>query len=81
MRGLMAFKTMSMNREPRAVSHSAKIAERLLAHARLCRHIAEQSWSEETAHKLDRLANECVRAATELLPGELLPDDHDGTRH
>jgi hypothetical protein len=73
----MAFKIMSMNREPRAVSHSAKIAERLLAHARLCRHIAEQSWSEETAHKLDRLANECARAAAELLPD----DENDGTRH
>ena len=57
------------------MSNSAKIAERLLAHARLCRHIAEQTWSEETAHKLDRLANDCVRAAAELAP------DDDGTRH
>ena len=72
----MAFKIMSMNREPRAVSHSAKIAERLLAHARLCRHIAEQSWSEETAHKLDRLADECARTAAELLP-----DDENRTAH
>jgi hypothetical protein len=77
----MALETMPMNREPRAVSHAAKIAERLLAHARLCRHIAEQAWSEETAHKLGTLADECTRAAAELLPGELLPDDHDGTRH
>jgi hypothetical protein len=66
-----------MNREPHAVSHSAKIAERLLAHARLCRHIAEQARSEETAHKLDTLADECARAAAELLPG----DDNDGTQH
>lgn len=73
----MTVKTMPMNREPRAVSHAAKIAEHLLAHARLCRHIAEQAWSEETAHKLDRLANECARAAAELLPD----DDNDGTRH
>lgn len=60
---------MSINRsEPIIVPKSSRIAERLLAHARLCRHIAEQSWNEETAHKLDTLAQECVRAAAELAP-------------
>lgn len=62
---------MSSNRrEPNAVLQSADIAERLLAHARLCRHIAEQTWSEETALKLGSLADECVRAAAELMPVE-----------
>lgn len=48
------------------VPKSSKVAERLLAHARLCRHIAEQSWNEETAHKLGQLAKECTRAAAAL---------------
>lgn len=46
----------------------SKVAERLLAHARLCRHIAEQSWSEEAAQRLSALADECTRAAAELAP-------------
>jgi hypothetical protein len=46
----------------------AHIAERLLAHARLCEQIAEQTWSEATALKLGELADECRRAAAELLP-------------
>lgn len=67
---------MPTNRpEPITVPKSSKIAERLLAHARLCRHIAEQSWNEETAHKLDTLAQECVRAAAELATD---PDDAHG---
>lgn len=51
------------------VSHSAKIAERLLAHARLCREIAGASSNEETAEKLKQLAAECTRAAAEIAPG------------
>lgn len=54
--------------EPIIVPKSSKMAERLLAHARLCRHIAEQSWNEETARELDTLAQECMRAAAELAP-------------
>jgi len=46
------------------VPNASKIAERLLAHARLCRQIAEATWSEEVAQKLGRLADECTRAAT-----------------
>lgn len=49
---------------------SAELAERLLAHARLCRHIAEQTGSEETAQKLGNLASECVRAAAALATDE-----------
>jgi hypothetical protein len=45
------------------VSNASKIAERLRAHARLCRQIASASWSEEAAHKLTQMADECARAA------------------
>ena len=38
------------------MSQSSKIAERLLAHARLCRQIADASWSETTAAELERAA-------------------------
>jgi hypothetical protein len=50
------------------VSHASKVAERLLAHARLCREIAGATWNEETAKKLERLADDCTRAATEIAP-------------
>lgn len=55
---------------PSATPIAAKIAEHLLAHARLCRHIAEQCLSDETARELDALANECARAAAEMKPAE-----------
>jgi hypothetical protein len=50
------------------VSQSSKLAERLLAHARLCRQIADASWSETTAAELERLAAECERAAEGAKP-------------
>ncbi|HEY4140069.1 MAG TPA: hypothetical protein VGM57_01575 [Pseudolabrys sp.] len=43
--------------------HSAKVAERLLAHAKLCREIAARSWNEDSARKLEELADACTRAA------------------
>ena len=56
------------------VANSSKIAERLRAHARLCRQIAEQSWSEEVAGRLARLADECSRAAVDAeSEGETIP--------
>jgi hypothetical protein len=48
---------------------SSKIAERLLAHARLCRQIAGASWNEETAKTLAQLADDCARAAAKIEPG------------
>jgi hypothetical protein len=45
---------------------ASKIAERLLAHARLCRQIAEATWSEDVAQKLGLMADECTRAAAEV---------------
>ena len=56
----------AVNHAHSPVPNSSKIAERLLAHARLCRQIAEQAWSEEVAQKLGRLADECTRAANEI---------------
>jgi hypothetical protein len=42
---------------------SEKIAERLRAQARLCRHIASQSWNEDVGAQLEELAQLCLRAA------------------
>jgi Leu/Phe-tRNA-protein transferase len=47
------------------VPHASKVAERLRAHARLCRQIAEQTWSEEISQKFRRIADDCTRAAAE----------------
>lgn len=55
------------------MANTDKIAERLRAHARLCRHIAAESWSEDTARKLDTLAEECARAADEIAPADDKP--------
>jgi len=45
------------------MSQPSIISERLLAHARLCREIADATLNEETACKLDRMAKDCIRAA------------------
>jgi hypothetical protein len=45
------------------------IAERLLAHARLCEEIAEECQSRETARKLRRLARECTQTAAQIESG------------
>jgi hypothetical protein len=44
-------------------SHAANGAQRLLAHAKLCREVAARSWNEESAEKLEKLADACIRAA------------------
>jgi len=44
------------------------MAERLLAHARICRDIADATLDEETARKLERLAKDCIQAAREVDP-------------
>lgn len=49
------------------------IADRLRAHARLYRHIAEATWSEDSERELKRLADECVRAADAISAGEDTP--------
>jgi len=50
------------------MSQSAKVTERLLAHAKLCRQIAGDSWNEAMAEKLEQLADECTRAAASAGP-------------
>jgi hypothetical protein len=49
---------------PRSPPNSAKVAQRLLAQARLCREIAALSWNEADARMLEEMAAECVRWAT-----------------
>jgi len=50
----------------------ARIAERLLAHARLCREIALTSLNAEIAQKLTTLAEDCTRTAEELQPARMV---------
>jgi glycerol-3-phosphate O-acyltransferase len=51
-----------------AAPKGAVIAERLLAHARLCEQIARECRNEETADKLRRMAHDCAQAAAQLAP-------------
>jgi hypothetical protein len=48
---------------PAAVVVSSKLAERLRAHASLCRKLARECWSEEIAVSLCQLADDCTLAA------------------
>jgi hypothetical protein len=50
------------------MSQPSSISERLLAHARLCREIADATLNEETAYKLERLAEDCIQAARDADP-------------
>ena len=61
------------NRVTTAVAHLSKIADRLLAHARLCRQIAAESRSERVAFDLSRLADECSRVAADVAPEDEKP--------
>ena len=52
------------------------MSARLLAHARLCREIANATLNEETASKLERMAQDCVQAAHEAdlaAEGQIVP--------
>ena len=50
------------------MSQPSTIAERLLAHARICREIADATLNEETASELERLAEDCIQAARDADP-------------
>jgi hypothetical protein len=50
------------------MSQPSTISERLLAHARLCREIADATMNEETASKLERMAQDCIQAARDAEP-------------
>jgi hypothetical protein len=54
------------------------IAERLLAHARLCEQIARECRNPDTALKLRRMAQDCAQAAAQLAPAGEAPSR---TRH
>jgi hypothetical protein len=45
------------------MSQPSFIAQRLLAHARICRNIAAATANEETVGGLERMALDCVEAA------------------
>ena len=59
------------------MSQPSTIRERLLAHARLCREIANATLNEETALKLERLAEDCIRAARNADPEPRAPNGFD----
>jgi hypothetical protein len=59
---------MSSHHAPPSGSESAAVAERLLAHARLCEQIAQRCWNEETAADLRRMARDCTHAAATMGP-------------
>lgn len=59
------------------VPRGSTIAQRLLAHARLCEQIALECCNEATAERLKRMARECTRAAAQVAPGH----DAAPTRH
>jgi len=65
----MAPRTQSSSLPPLAV---ARIAERLLAHAQLCREIALASLNAEIAAKLMTVAEDCTRTAEELQPARMV---------
>jgi len=46
-----------------AMSEQPKLAERLLAHARMCREVADECGNKELAADFNRLALECNQAA------------------
>jgi hypothetical protein len=50
------------------MSQPSTIVERLLAHARICREIADTTLNEEIARKLEELAEDCIRAARDIKP-------------
>jgi hypothetical protein len=55
------------------VLNGHRIAERLLAYARLCRQIAEATQNEDLALDFRRLADECRRVAANADPGRAGP--------
>jgi hypothetical protein len=50
------------------MSQPSVIAQRLLAHARICRDIANATLDEETASKLEHLARVCIETARDADP-------------
>jgi hypothetical protein len=72
---------MRTNLTPRPARKAAAIAQRLRAHARLCEQVAIESWSEDTAAMLKRVADDCHRAAMQIAQEEVGHDPPTATRH
>jgi hypothetical protein len=68
---------MMPNHAIQLAPRASAIAQRLLAHARLCEQIALECCNEATAEKLKRMAQECTRAAAQVAPARDTPP----TRH
>jgi hypothetical protein len=51
-----------------SMSQPSAMAQRLLAHARICREIANATLDEATASKLENLARDCIEAARDADP-------------
>jgi hypothetical protein len=60
-------------------SNAAVIAQKLRAHARLCEQVAQETWSEEAAATLRRMAGNCDRVAEQL--ADKMTDTASATRH
>jgi hypothetical protein len=63
---------------PLASPPKSRVAERLLVHAKLCRQMACASLDEALGEQLLKLADECLREATEILATERLAANSGG---
>lgn len=50
------------------MSERSKMAEQLLAHAAMCQRVASQCWNEEIAIELEKLGQDCQKAALACEP-------------
>lgn len=50
------------------MSQPSTMAERLLAHARICQEIANTTLNAKTARELELLAEDCIQAARDSEP-------------
>ncbi len=55
-----------MSASRKSTMYTSPVAERLLAHARLCEQIAQGCWSEQTAEELREIARDCTRTAAQI---------------
>jgi hypothetical protein len=61
---------MSSHRDDHASANFPAIAERLMAHARLCEQIARECRNEDTAEKLRCMARDRTQAAADIAPAQ-----------
>ncbi len=56
-----------MPSQPSSAPNFSAIAERLLAHARLCEDVADECRNDEIADKLRGMAQDCARTAAQIV--------------